>query len=376
MTPEAGRLLLRERLIDQESVLARLSAARAADRLAQSYLLLGPRGCGKTRVALAFAQELLCPAPQPPCGACPTCRKVAHLTHPDLHLVLPLPRDEAQDPDAIGRVLEAYASDPYHLTGTASGASIGIDRIRALKEEAAKARVEGGRRVIILSGADRMTEQAAQSALKLVEEPPPGTLLVLEGEETTDLLPTLVSRCQRVRLNLLGRDRLANLLQTRLEVAEPEARLLAALSAGSLGRALELRGSGVLELRDRMIGAFEVALGETLSEGEVERRVRRLERGWTAEAARRGAELLVLWLRDVVAAKSGLPEAMLLNADRAADLCAAGEGLTVEEVSRRVRVVEEMSAAVEQNVNPALALHAAIARVAGGPQEEDRILRL
>jgi DNA polymerase-3 subunit delta' len=375
MTAEPERLRLRDRLIDQSETLARLSEARASGRLAQSYLLLGPRGCGKTRVALAFAQELLCVEPNPPCGLCAGCRKVAHLTHPDLHLVLPLPREEAEDPDAVGRILQVYAADPFDLTGTAKSASIGIDRIRALKEEAAKARIEGARRVVILSGADRMTEQAGQSALKLVEEPPPETILILEAEEATDLLPTLVSRCQRVRLKPLGRERLAELLQVRLEVPPAEANLLAALSGGSLGRALELRGDDVLGLRDLTAAAFDVGPGVALEAAEIERRVRRCERGWTAEKARRSAELLLLWLRDLAAARCGLEDGHLLNADRGEALREQGAALPLPEISRRLRIAEEMALAVEQNVNPALALSAAISRIASGGQEEDRFPR-
>jgi len=380
--PDGEPLLLRPLLLDQEGVLGRLSRARARGRLAHSYLFLGPRGCGKTRVALAFAQELLCTAPQPPCGLCPGCRKTARLTHPDLHLVLPMTREEALDPEAIGQALETYANDRYQLTGTAPNASIGIDRIRALKAEAAKALVEASWRVIILSGADRMTEQAAQSALKLVEEPPAGTLLILEAEETTDLLPTLVSRCQRIRVRPLSRARLAAVLAGELGVPELEARLLSALAAGSLGRALELRGEKVLELRDRCLQAFDLPPGAPPDPADVERRARRLERAWTTGTARRAAELLLLWYRDLLAVRHGLGGASAestggaANADLVDEARRWGELLSAEEIARRARIVEEMAAAAEQNVNPALALHAALARIAGGPREEDRFVRL
>lgn len=358
--------------LGQEEVLLRLSRARAGDRLAHSYLFLGPRGCGKTRLALAFAQELLCPGGEPPCGACRACARVSHLTHPDLHLVFPLSREEAQDPEAAGRRLEAYARDRYHLLSAASGASIGIDRIRALKEEVAKARIEGERRVVIVSGADRMTEQAAQAALKLVEEPPPGTILILEAEERTDLLPTLVSRCQSVRLRSLPRDVVAGMLEREREVPPREARVLAALAQGSLGRAIELRESDVVRWRDAVLELFRFEGAAAVPAGEIERRVRRIERAWTAGSARQAVDVLLLWHRDLLAAHSGLSDAELVNADLSARARVEGAGLAAGEIRRRVRLIEELGAAVEQNVNPVLALHAALARMAGGPVEEDR----
>ena len=358
--------------IRQEGVLARLSRARAADRLAQSYLFLGPRGGGKTRLALAFAQELLCEAAEPPCDVCRACTRARHLSHPDLHLVFPVSREEAQDPEALGRRLEAYAKDRYDLLGSAASASIGIDRIRALKEEVAKARVEGNRRVVILSGADRLTEQAAQAALKLVEEPPPGTVLILEAEERSDLLPTLVSRCQCARLRPLGRDVLAEILERERQVPPGEARLLASLAQGSLGRALELRDLGIARWRDSVIELFRFEPSGPVPPAEVERRVRRVERTWTAPAARQAVELLLLWHRDLLAAASGLGEADLVNVDLKERAGAEGTALTVAEIGRRMRAVEELNAAVEQNVNPVLALHAALTRIAAGPAEEDR----
>lgn len=371
--PEALRL--RDRLRGLDDALDHLSRARRQDRLAQSYLFLGPRGCGKTRLALAFAQELFCTSPAPPCGACAPCRQTAHLTHPDLHLVAPAAREELEHPDRIAALLAAYADDRYHLPLGGAAESIGIDRVRGLKEEAAKSPVAGTRRVIILAGADRMTEQAAQAALKLVEEPPPGTLLVLAAGETTDLLPTLVSRCQRVRVTPLGREVLRRILAEELLIPAAEASLLAALSGGSLGRALELRGLDVRALRDRAREAFDFPADALPASSEVERRVRRLERSWTGDAARVGCWLLLSWLRDCLAARAGVDADDLANPDLAEEAGRVGRAVTPQEIGRRMRVIEEMADALERNCNPSLTLHAALWRMAGGPGIEESFFR-
>jgi DNA polymerase-3 subunit delta' len=375
MNGEPETLRLRDRLLGLDRVLDHLSRAREQDRLAQSYLFLGPRGCGKTRLALAFAQELLCGAAASPCGACGPCRQVAHLTHPDLHVVVPATREETESPDRMAALLAAYAGDRYHRPFGGAGESIGIDRVRALKEEAAKAPVVGTRRVMVLVGADRMTEQAAQAALKLVEEPPPETLLFLAAGEATDILPTLVSRCQRVRVPPLGRERLHQVLAGEFRIPGDEAYLLAALSGGSLGRALELRGLEVRGLRDRVRAAFDFPPDSAVAPAEVERRVRGLERAWTGDTARVGCELLLAWLRDCVAARTGLDVADLANPDLADEARRAGRALVPAEIGRRIRVVEEMAAALDRNCNPALALQAALWRTAGGPGSEESLFR-
>ena len=247
MSAPAPPQRVRDWLLGQEALLRLLGSARSEDRLAHAYLFVGPRGCGKTRTALAFAQELLCQAPEgvsdagapsrsgaraggkAPCGTCHGCVQVARLLHPDLHLVFPATREEAEDMSGRATLLERYAANRYHLLEHSPSASIGIDRIRALKEEVAKSGLEGDRRVVIISGAGRMTEQAAQSALKLIEEPPPDTVLILESESLAQLLPTLVSRCQRLRLRTLPVSELIAVLEKELGQEPAQARLLAAL---------------------------------------------------------------------------------------------------------------------------------------------------
>lgn len=370
---------LRDELIGQEAVFERIERALLENRLGHAYLLLGLWGSGRTRTALALAQMLLClesPAPGAPipCGLCSGCRKTARIIHPDLHLIPPAVKDDAEDPDRMARLLEVYAGGRYHLLGSMGAASIGIDRLRRLKEEASKALVEGKRRIIILSSAERMTEQAAQSVLKLVEEPPPETVLILTAEDPAQLLPTLVSRCQRMHVRPLSRDVVASLLTDDVGLGPAEAKVLASLSGGSLGRALELKQSDALELRDSVIRVFAFPApgsGERVSPQEVERRVRSLERIWTAESARRAGHLLLVWLRDLLVLHCGLEADSIANIDHAEDSRRLAARLSVEEIGRRICLVEEMVQAVDQYVNPVLALHATLTRIATGRSVED-----
>ena len=133
-----------------------------------------------------------------------------------------------------------------------------------------------------------------------------------------------------------------------------------------------MKDAEVLQLRDRVLEAFEI--DARLSAREVERRVQMLERARAVEQARRAGELLLVWYADVLAANAGLPPSALSNVDRAGEAARAGSALGAEEIGRRVRLVEEMISACEQNVNPALAMNVALTRMASRPGEEGYLL--
>lgn len=342
---------IRDWLIGQEHLFMGLDRVLSQNRLGHAYLLLGQAGSGRTRAALAFAQQLLCTGVRPPCGECRGCSGTARMTHPDLHFIFPASRDDLARPERLASLLEAYSSDRHHRRLASGSGSIGIDRIRALKEEVAKAVVEGPRRVLVISDADQMTEPAAQSALKLIEEPPPETTLILTAGDSARLLPTLVSRCQRLSVRPIPTGRIAEILRG-LGASDAEAELLAELSRGSLGRALEMKDENVLVLWEKLPDLFRVGEGEVLTASEVERRVRSLERNWNADAARLSSELLLVWHH------------RLLHRTVAVGESPAGRGkepeLSVEEIRRRVRILEDMAADADSNVNPVLSLSSAL----------------
>jgi DNA polymerase III subunit delta' len=341
----------------QPSALAAIRGAFAGGRLAHAHLFWGPTGVGKTRAALPLAQMILRSGEAPPCGTCRDCDRAARLTHPDLHLVVPAARAGETEPRAE---LEAYARDPRACIPTPRQAAIGIERVRGIKLESAKASVEHDRRVIVLREAERMTPEAAQAALKLIEEPRAGTYLLLTAGDPAHLLPTIVSRCQQVRFRPLPAEFVTRVLGESAGLAPEAARIVAGLAQGSLSRALELAASDAVRLRDRAVALFEEQLRGA---GEAAERVQSLGTGWNADAARLTADLLMTWYGDLVAVSTGLGADTLVHADRLADLTRAAAGFTAAEARRRMTILEEMLEAIDQNVNPALALQASLLRL-------------
>lgn len=356
---------LRSQVLGQEAVFAQLDRTLAAERLAHAYLFLGPAGAGKTRTALAWAETLLVPDGDPIAR-----KKVARLSHPDLHLLFPMARDDASDPSRIGELLTDYAKNSEAGLGGPDGSTIGIDQVRALKEQVSMARAEAPRRVIIWSDAGKLTEPGAQSALKLVEEPPPDTVHILCVPEISQILPTLVSRCQRVRIRPLPSAEIAQQLEQR-GVPAAGARLLASMSGGSLGRALLSRNEDLLALRDQALRLF-AADGSTPA--AIAQRVEAASRGWDLPRARRMVELLLMWHHDVLWQQAHLPRVGLVHADRAPQIEQDAARFSVREVRRRLGILEELLESIEQRVNPTLALQAALARIARGYEAGEPLL--
>ena len=350
---------LRDAVLGQDSVFALLDRARATGRMAHAYLLLGAWGTGKTRTALAFAQDLLATEGDP--GAAAARKKAARLIHPDLHIVLPLLKEEEKDPGRKRAILDAYVEDPMAPLETAPTARIGIEQIRGVREEVSKAPVEASHKVIVIHAAGRFSEPAAQSSLKLIEEPPTQTILLLCAEGTGQLLPTIVSRCQRILVRPLPTEEIIGRL-VEAGTSPREAPLVAALARGSLCRAFQLQGAGVLSLRDR---ALELLIVDGATPSAIAQRVESVARRWDVETARRSVELLLTWYHDVLCLRAGL-RAGRIHEDRMPQLEQMASRLTPEEVRRRTAILEELLAAVEQRVNPLLALEAALTRLARG----------
>ncbi len=231
----------------------RLAQAVRTDRLPQVITISGPPGIGKQRLALWLSQLVFCQERGlEPCGRCRPCRLVDGLSHPDLHWFVPIPRPKAADPDkaideaaqAIAETMDERRTKP--LYGPPDGmASHSMASVRLLQRHASLTSVEGGRRVFILGDAERLvpqesSQEAANALLKLLEEPPRGSLFLLTTMDPRRLLPTIRSRAVPVRLNRLADDEVRGFLSR--EVDSPLAgRALedrVALAGGSIGDAL------------------------------------------------------------------------------------------------------------------------------------------
>ena len=204
----------------------RLAESVRAASLPASLLFQGPQGVGKQRLALWLASGLLCTGSSEArtntdnggtagCGKCASCRYVAELTHPDLHWIFPRPRLRDSDPD-LEQVRDDYAeaiaerAASHGLYAAPSGSEgIYVATVRSIVQQAAISPAIGRRKVFIVGDAERMVPQegadmAANAFLKLLEEPPADTTIVLTSSEPGALLPTIKSRVVTVRVPLVA----------------------------------------------------------------------------------------------------------------------------------------------------------------------------
>jgi DNA polymerase-3 subunit delta' len=202
---------------------AALAATRAIVEAgaAHALLLAGPSGVGKTTLALDLAAVLLCTGATGsarPCRTCRACRMVESGNHPDLHRLAP------DGPGGQIRIGERSNADP----GT----------VRGLVSDLALLPVEGGARVAIVEGAHRMNDEAQSALLKTLEEPAAGIMIILCVDEEERLLPTIRSRCARVRLGTLGVREIETILGEQAAADPPTAARLGRLAGGRPGVAL------------------------------------------------------------------------------------------------------------------------------------------
>jgi DNA polymerase-3 subunit delta' len=217
-----------ERIRGHDAALTTFRMAFARGRLGQAYLLVGPGGVGKRLFARELAKALLCerpPAPLAACDRCPSCAQVEAGTHPDV----------------------------FWLRTPPGKHELPIEEMRSFCAQMAMKPTRGGRKVGIVVDADDMNLASANAFLKTLEEPPPGSLLLLLATGTDGQLPTILSRTQLVRFAPLKPEAIRAVLAEQGVEDAAQLNRLVRLSGGSVGRALALNDDEFWKLRQRLV---------------------------------------------------------------------------------------------------------------------------
>ncbi len=365
--------MLFEEIIEQERPKALLRRIFNSGRIPHAFLFTGPWGVGKTATALSAARALCCEkGPAIACGTCPSCVKALRFVHPDIHFFFPMPsyRKEGDAAAARREILDEMAEDPFHVVRFEKAHSIGIDTIRDVKAQTVMRPVESARRVIVLSRAEKMTEEASNSLLKVLEEPAGEVVFFLTAAKPDWLLPTITSRCREISFSPLSGEAVSRVLVERGGVDPERASLAAALSRGSLASALMHGGEDLAAWRDRALALFDA--GRAGRDAELHRHAQAVLSEGGRAAIPRIVEIMLVWCRDLLAIRCGAPGSMVANRDRLDRLRSEAEGLSIEELHRRASVLEDMTRLVEGNVNPPLVLYGGVVRYSDpdlGPEE-------
>ncbi len=215
-------------------------------RVPRSLLFAGAEGVGKREFALEIAKAFVCLNPQnsEACDKCAACARAGNFSFP-----------KADDRDAHKEVVFSELPDigfvrPY-------GKNILVDAVRAVEREANFRPFEARARFFLIDDADKMNDAAANALLKTLEEPPATAYIFLVSSRPDALLPTIRSRCQILRFAPVPVDEIENYLLRKKHFSPEDSRLLARVSAGSVGRALETNAGKFREMRDAMLKVLD-----------------------------------------------------------------------------------------------------------------------
>lgn len=239
-------------VIGQSSIKQRLAHSVHENRISHAQLFFGPEGCGTLPMAMAYARFVHCTnrGENDSCGTCPSCQKYDKLVHPDLHLVYPiaLSKDLRVSTTVIKEFREAFLANPY-LTlndwfGTLEAENkqpvIGTEESGEILKKLSLTTFEGEFKIMIIWMAEKMNHVAANKLLKILEEPPDKTLFLLVTEQEDQLLRTIVSRTQLMKMSRLTDEELRTAITDKFSLGDEEAGRIAFQSDGSFSAAAEL----------------------------------------------------------------------------------------------------------------------------------------
>lgn len=323
-------------IIGQSRAVSLFQRSLETDSLAHAYLFSGPAHVGKMTLALNLAQALNCPADEPPCGQCGSCRKIAGGRHADIRVI---GLDKSDDsPEARQRM------------------EISIDQIRDVQHSASLPPFEGRHRVYIIDRAELLSLEAANCLLKTLEEPTGRVVFILLTTNGSLLPETVISRCQTVGLSPAPLREVEAALTENWNVDSEKAGLLARLSHGCLGWAVSAAADDSI-VRQR--AEWLDRLADIISADSEERFTYAAQLA-TQFGRNRGSvqERLDLWLdwwRDLLLLKAGSGD-NVTNIDRLDLLAEMSENYSLAGIRGFIESILEAGEQLRLNANPRLVL--------------------
>ena len=313
----------------------------AAGRLSHAYVLSGPSNVGKMTLATDMALAVNCLEDTKPCGRCSQCDRMIRGLHSDVRTV---------------GVRTGESDD-----GRRNRVAIGIEQVREVQREASLKPYEGNYRVFIFDSAEEMSEEAANSLLKTLEEPPNQVIILLLTIDHRLLLPTIISRCQLLELRPVPAPTVAKAIRDGYGLDEGAVLEIARLSDGRPGWAIRaaMNPGLVQDLSDKLEVIERVVEGRFSYASDLASSFQR-----NREMMRQELRLWLSWWRDILLVKQGVGE-YVTNLSRMEKLEAMASAVSSAQVADAINKIREVSEHLESNINSRLALENMMLAVPG-----------
>ena len=244
--------MLYNQIIGQQDVKTHLLKMVAESRVPHALLFAGEEGCGNLPAAFAFAQHLFCKQPTEygACGTCASCIKVSKLVHPDLHLVFPIAKSKevTKSDSLIAEFREAFLAKPYlslndwfnEIDAGNKQPVIPVEESNDILKKLSYTSYEGTYKIMVIWQPEKMNAEASNKLLKILEEPPEKTIFILVSSNAEQLLPTIISRVQKISFINSSDVEIAKALINTYKVSTEIAAQTALLANGNYGEAINL----------------------------------------------------------------------------------------------------------------------------------------
>jgi DNA polymerase-3 subunit delta' len=297
------------------------------DRLSHAYLFVGPAQVGKMTLAVNLAQALNCEKDDKPCGACASCQRIMGLKHADVQVI-----------DLAGKT------------------EVSIDQIRELERYASLKPFEGKSRVFIIDNADFMSSEAANCLLKTLEEPPPFVYMILLSTSEKAILSTILSRCQKLELRPIAISAIEHALTERYGTKPEDAHVLARLSSGCMGWAVQtsVNADAILHRKELIETLVNIAKADRLEKFSY-------SASMASKFSKNRAEvqkLLSLWIslwRDLLLIKGNCRE-IITNIDHQETLFREEAYYDIIDIRNFIISLIQAGTLLKNNANPRLVL--------------------
>jgi DNA polymerase-3 subunit delta' len=305
-------------VLGQDRALGIIQAYLENSSFSGAYIFSGPEGIGKRMVAKIIAAGLNCTGQAlRPCGSCSGCLKTQKEAHPDLHIIQ---NEQSQ---------------------------IKIEDIRGILRQANFRPYEGVMKVFIIDNAHKLNTEAANSLLKVLEEPPKDVLIILVTHKPQNIIKTVLSRCKQIKFSPLIRAQLETVLIKNYALDKAAAHFLAYYAEGRLGLALRLKDTPLLQEKNKIFETF------ILSAKPLDHNIM----NQTKEQLQVCLNILASWFRDIYLLKSGASDKEVIHLDRHSDLLKLVPKFSFKQLDEIMVTLSESSLYLEKNINSKLLLH-------------------